>query len=272
MENIFITLKVLLGPKSIQFLVIFISAAVIHSLEKRKVMGCEYHVKAGGVIKSFTVAYLFSFICISIFVFLRKRSQSCENCSDILGFMEDRKNIFVEVVIDVFSMFIFAYLACHFSGLKVKDFGLFSKKISLKEAISIFIGVAFVILLRFLQSKYSVPHDDKYNFSKNIFGVRNIYNLSSSIEGVRLFVSVLITPVVEEILYRGVYFFAFRRLLGDFSAVILSAAVFAAMHVNPAAMGGAFLLGLVFGWVYKSTNIILFPMLLHILANVLVVI
>ncbi len=60
-------------------------------------------------------------------------------------------------------------------------------------------------------------------------------------------------PIIEEIVFRGMLLSALRRSFGSAASVVLSAGVFAAVHlvdVNAiAAVPGLFLLGLVLGWV-----------------------
>ena len=64
----------------------------------------------------------------------------------------------------------------------------------------------------------------------------------------------LVTPVSEELLFRG---FALRGLLssiGTGPAVMASALVFAALHLETAAMIPIFFTGLAFGWLYVKTG------------------
>jgi membrane protease YdiL (CAAX protease family) len=69
-----------------------------------------------------------------------------------------------------------------------------------------------------------------------------------------LFTLVVVAPVTEELLFRGVIL---RGLLGRFStkwALVISAGLFAVMHQNPWQAGPAFFLGLLFGWYYLRTQ------------------
>lgn len=68
------------------------------------------------------------------------------------------------------------------------------------------------------------------------------------------FVLIVVAAVTEEFLFRGLIL---RGLLAKTSprrAVLFSATLFAVMHLNPWQMTGAFLLGLIFGWVYLRTR------------------
>lgn len=64
---------------------------------------------------------------------------------------------------------------------------------------------------------------------------------------------VILAPVVEEMLYRGVLLSRLRRSMGPTPAVVVSASAFASVHLlDPnavAAVPGLFVVGLVLGWV-----------------------
>lgn len=78
----------------------------------------------------------------------------------------------------------------------------------------------------------------------------------------------LFAPLVEEVVFRGA---VLRVLLGAFSrhwaAIAVSAAIFALVHLNPAQMPHAFLVGLLLGWMYYRTGSILPGVALHWVNN-----
>lgn len=78
----------------------------------------------------------------------------------------------------------------------------------------------------------------------------------------------LLAPLVEELVFRGAIL---RALLGVFSrhwvAIAVSAAIFAIVHLNPAQMPHAFLMGLLLGWMYYRTGSILPGVALHWVNN-----
>lgn len=65
----------------------------------------------------------------------------------------------------------------------------------------------------------------------------------------------LLAPVAEEMVFRGAIL---KSLLGAFKshwlAIAVSALLFAAVHLNPAQMPHAFLVGLLIGWMYYRTD------------------
>ncbi len=82
---------------------------------------------------------------------------------------------------------------------------------------------------------------------------------------------VCVTPVIEELAYRGLL----QRLLADvglgrWPAIALTSAVFAAPHADvaaPHAVGGLFVLALGLGWVYEKTGRLLSAIVMHGLFN-----
>lgn len=78
----------------------------------------------------------------------------------------------------------------------------------------------------------------------------------------------LIAPLAEELLFRGVLL---KKLLEWKSnpcfAIILSSAIFALFHLNPAQIPGAFLLGLVMGYVVYKTGCIFIGIVIHSISN-----
>lgn len=78
----------------------------------------------------------------------------------------------------------------------------------------------------------------------------------------------LLVPFVEEMVFRGAIL---RSLLGTFgnrwAAILFSAALFAIVHMNPAQMPHALLMGLLLGWLYSRTGSILPGVAVHWVNN-----
>ena len=79
--------------------------------------------------------------------------------------------------------------------------------------------------------------------------------------------AIVVGPVCEELVFRGL---VLRGLLGRYrpwTAVVVSAASFAAMHLNPAQMPIALGLGALLGWIYMRTRSLGLCVLGHALNN-----
>lgn len=77
----------------------------------------------------------------------------------------------------------------------------------------------------------------------------------------------VIGPVAEEVVFRGVVYAAFRRRLGVRWGLVGSAALFAALHLDPIALGPIFLMGLLLGWLYERTGSLIPSMTVHFVHN-----
>lgn len=84
--------------------------------------------------------------------------------------------------------------------------------------------------------------------------------------------SAIITPLLEELLHRGVVYGRLRRMMKMWPAVIVSALVFAALHFNVVQFTYAFLLGIVFALFVEKTGHIYPAVLAHVVANGIAVI
>ncbi len=78
---------------------------------------------------------------------------------------------------------------------------------------------------------------------------------------------VILAPVVEELIFRGVIFSGFQRMYPAFWAIFLSALLFAFFHLNPWQLGPTFLLGLLLGFVRLRTGSLLAAIFTHALHN-----
>ncbi|MCC6910258.1 MAG: CPBP family intramembrane metalloprotease [Phycisphaerales bacterium] len=82
---------------------------------------------------------------------------------------------------------------------------------------------------------------------------------------------VVMAPVIEEVIYRGALLGCLRGFSrSPWTAIVLSAALFAAMHIGTAAdvaIPGLFVFGVGLGIVYERSGTLLAPMVMHGLFN-----
>jgi membrane protease YdiL (CAAX protease family) len=79
----------------------------------------------------------------------------------------------------------------------------------------------------------------------------------------------LLVPAFEELMFRGLLLDWLRRRLPNWKAVVVSAVMFAVMHVYPIAMPYAFLFGLFMGWLRLRTGSTVNTLFVHTLNNLL---
>jgi membrane protease YdiL (CAAX protease family) len=78
---------------------------------------------------------------------------------------------------------------------------------------------------------------------------------------------VIIAPVAEEIVFRGYFYKAFRDRFKPSHAIVLSAALFAVLHLELLATVQLFVIGIALAYVYEKTGNLMAPITLHVLNN-----
>lgn len=84
--------------------------------------------------------------------------------------------------------------------------------------------------------------------------------------------SALVTPLLEELLYRGIVYGRMRRQVGMIPAVLLSALIFGVVHFNIVQFLYAFLLGIVLALCMERCNHMYGAVAAHMTANAIAVI
>ena len=83
-----------------------------------------------------------------------------------------------------------------------------------------------------------------------------------------LVASVVLAPVFEEIIFRGVLYGSLRARFGVWPAVVMSAAIFALAHgYGAAGFASVFLSGALWAWSYERTRSLLPGMIAHMANN-----
>lgn len=78
----------------------------------------------------------------------------------------------------------------------------------------------------------------------------------------------LMAPLVEEIVFRGAILRALLRWKSNpWIGILISAALFSVIHMNPAQMPHAFLIGILLGWMYYRTDSIIPGVIYHWVNN-----
>lgn len=89
---------------------------------------------------------------------------------------------------------------------------------------------------------------------------------------IELLGSALVTPLLEELLHRGVVYKRLRLMMGFAPSVLVSALIFAALHFNIVQFTYAFLLGLVLAVFVERTGKVYPAIVAHMIANGIAVI
>lgn len=85
--------------------------------------------------------------------------------------------------------------------------------------------------------------------------------------GWAIFMTVLLAPVMEEVLFRGLIQGSIEERDGAVKAIFIAALIFGLVHFIPQQAINAFFVGIILGYIYYRTRSLLTVMLLHALNN-----
>lgn len=83
----------------------------------------------------------------------------------------------------------------------------------------------------------------------------------------RFFLLVIVAPVTEELLFRGIILRGLLARHSQFAAVLLTSLLFGFVHLNPWQFLTALVLGMLLGWVYLRTGSVFLCILGHAVVN-----
>lgn len=103
---------------------------------------------------------------------------------------------------------------------------------------------------------------------RHAHAVRDLLRIDDPMDGVSIVLAVvIIAPIAEELLFRGLLLPGLARAYDERAALVLSALFFGLMHGRPAAALVGFLAGLVLGAIRLRTRSVLPGIALHVMVN-----
>ncbi len=85
--------------------------------------------------------------------------------------------------------------------------------------------------------------------------------------GWAVLMTVLLAPIMEETLFRGLILGSIRARRGAVAAIFVSAAIFGLIHIIPQQVVNAFFVGIILGYIYYKTESLATVIILHALNN-----
>ena len=149
--------------------------------------------------------------------------------------------------------------------------GVFGKKISVDKelVVHVLFAVAITICIsislnNIISMSPLMAVSDEYEKASNAFYGGNI--------GLELVGAAIVTPILEELLYRGVVYGRLRRRMQMWPAIVMSALVFGAFHFNVVQFTYATLVGIIFAIFVEKTGFLYPAILGHVVANAIAVV
>jgi membrane protease YdiL (CAAX protease family) len=154
--------------------------------------------------------------------------------------------------------------------LKVDPERTFPLKCARLDALSaVFVGtLGLSILLTYLQEIYQKAFDLPYPEA-----LLEVLTIHSPVEGLVLAVGVVLAAATcEEALFRGYIQSAFQERVAPWAAILMTAVLFAAFHLEPAGLPTYLLLGVWLSWLRYAGATLWLPILAHGTNNLLALI
>ena len=143
------------------------------------------------------------------------------------------------------------------------------KKVSIVKCIKyIIVSIPIISVIQMICS-FAV---EKIGLGADVSSSIGLFNYSGKLATILLFIQIAILPAIFEELFVRKGVFGILRKKGAIFAVIVSALVFATIHMNISQFIFAFLVGIVFGIVREKTGKLYPTMILHFLNNGIAVI
>ena len=131
---------------------------------------------------------------------------------------------------------------------------------------SVLVGIGAALLLKFVARILGAGFDDAgllgSDTERSIQGMNEAYGLV-----VMLLMIAVLTPMVEELVFRGALLGAFRGYVSFGFATIMQALAFVLMHEELGSMPFLFAFALVAAWLVKRSEGLLAPMVMHAVNN-----
>lgn len=147
-----------------------------------------------------------------------------------------------------------------FTRLKIKDYIVMEKKRFIKYISAFFLGVFFnTVMSNILEvlSRQPSLHED---FKKYEELFQPIFNANIILQ---ILAIGILTPILEEFMYRGLIFGQLKKILKYRIAIVLQGVLFGIFHLNLVQTTYATLFGIILGISYQKSKSILIPILIH---------
>jgi len=121
---------------------------------------------------------------------------------------------------------------------------------------SVIAGISLFYAIDIIQAQFNIPdllEQDLGKLTESVWGFLTICILG---------------PIAEEVMMRRIILRDLWQKSGKmWMGILLSALIFAVIHINPAQVVFAFPAGIILGWLYCATGTLIVPVFIHILNN-----
>lgn len=220
----------------------------------------KYLKMFGNIVLYFMIYIFTTFVCSFIYALVYSLMNVGKITQTGLNELVLKNQFIIGAIAAVMALVIYVLM------FRKKEMNLFQKckvkKLSLKNSSIIIlscIGLSIFScsLVSLLISKFPSYNETSNAISSNTNSVLGIISI------------ILIIPIFEEVLFRGLIYNELKKHLNIFVAIIIQGAIFALSHGNMLQGIYTFIMAIVLAIVYDKTQSILAPMLFHVMYNLL---
>jgi membrane protease YdiL (CAAX protease family) len=185
--------------------------------------------------------------------------------------LQDKQNLRLMLdatVVDIIAIAAVLYFVLNEKRNKITSLGLTAKRVTvnIKYGVLAYIGLipilAFVMYLTTaLFNKFNIPIEPQ----PVLLILRNEKHIPSLIY--MGFFTAIFGPFLEEIFFRGFAYNLFKKTIGIFWGVLVSALFFAYIHANLASFFPIFCLGILLAYLYEKTGSLIPSITVHVIHN-----
>jgi membrane protease YdiL (CAAX protease family) len=217
------------------------------------------HLKMYGKIALYFMIYIFTtFLCSFTYALVYSLMNVGKITQTGLNELVLKNQFIIGAIAAVMTFIIYVLM------FRKKEMNLFQKckfrKLSLKNSSiiilsSIGLSIFSCSLVSLLISKFPSYSETSKAIASNTTSVLGVISI------------ILVIPIFEEVLFRGLIFNELKKHLNIFVAIIIQGAIFALSHGNMLQAIYTFIMAIVLAIVYDKTQSILAPMLFHVMYN-----
>lgn len=171
--------------------------------------------------------------------------------------------------IAIFSPILFSFLGHHSIFLCLiyliivqKKYKFFLKK---KEFFNVVICCILFVPIIFLISIVSKQLLPEFTEQQQVKDLRDSFFEIISRDGI---IIILLAPIIEEVVFRGLFYAALKSYFPWFVSLLFSSVVFSLIHENILAFALLFSLSLLLTFIYELYGKLFYPILIHICFNI----
>lgn len=252
----------LMDPDAENFLYKSLKVNSTH-IKPRITQNCRWNLK--DVIKVFLAYVILLFVGMPVIVRLFNTILNF----NILSNVGQRSLIlFISLFVNVAICSYVVYIVCVYYHQSITALGLSAANLlaniilGLKRYLIILPIIVFAGFVTNLISSYYWQTPEMQDVVRWVLEEKSFFILISLI-----FFGTVIAPMIEEILFRGFLQPALKNHLGGRYAIVVTASLFAAVHMDIFAFLQIFILGMLLGYLYEKTQTLAASIFVHILHN-----